>query len=77
MYLKTSRVVREGLIRVKDWEKEEMFQTEGRPTDKRKSTVCSRTDTSVYLEHSLRGRGAGNEAGDLSQHHLMLASKQN
>jgi len=47
-----------------------------RPTDKRKNAACSETGISLYLEHSLRGRRARNEAGDLSQGHIMLAFQQ-
>lgn len=35
-----------------------------RPTGKSKSVACSETGISLYLVHSLRGRGARNEAGD-------------
>lgn len=44
-----------------------------RPTEQRKSAACSETGISLYVEHSLRGKGTRNEAGDLSQGHIMLA----
>lgn len=44
-----------------------------RPTDKTKSAAGSETGISLYMEHSLRDRVPRNEAGDVSQCHIMLA----
>ena len=39
-------------------------QEEGLTTDQIQNAVCSGTAISIYPEHSLRGRGLRNEAGD-------------
>lgn len=47
-------------------------QEEGLTKDKIQNAACSGTAISIYPEHSLRGRGLRNEAGDLSQYKQYL-----